>query len=56
MTELIRKLLAVIPRAALFTIYKSFLRPHADYRNFIYVHAFDKSFQIKLEYVQYNAH
>ena len=35
--RLIRKLQPIIPRAALLTIYKSFLRPHLDYGDVIYV-------------------
>ena len=42
---LIRKLQPVIPRAALLTIYKSFLRPHLDYGDVIYNRAFNESFQ-----------
>ena len=45
---LIRKLQPIIPRAALLTIYKSFLRPHLDYGDVIYHRAFNES-------VQYNA-
>ena len=52
---LIRKLKPVIPRAALLTIYKSFLRPHLDYGGVIYDRAFNESFQNKSESVQYNA-
>ena len=52
---LIRKLQPVIPRAALLTIYKSFLRPHLDYRDVIYDRTFNKFFQNKLESVRYNA-
>ena len=52
---LIRKLQPVILRTALLTIYKSFLRPHLDYGDVIYDRAFNKSFQNKLESVQYNA-
>ena len=37
------------------TIYKSFFRPHLDYGDDIYDHAFNESFQNKLESVQYNA-
>ena len=51
---LIKKLQPVIPRAALLTIYKSFLRPHLDYGDVIYDRAFNKSFQNKLESFQYN--
>ena len=52
---LIRKLQPIILRAALLTIYKSFLRPHLDYGDVIYDRAFNESFQNKLESVQYNA-
>ena len=52
---LIKKLQPVIPRAALLTIYKTFLRPHLDYGDVIYDRAFSESFQKKLESVQYNA-
>ena len=51
---LIRKLQPIIPRAALLTIYKSFLKPHLDYEDVIYDRAFNESFQNKLESVQYN--
>ena len=44
-----------IYKSALLTIYKSFLRPHLDYRDVIYDCAFNKSSQNKLESVQYNA-
>ena len=52
---LIRKLQPVIPRAALLTIYKSFLRSRLGYGDVIYDRAFSESFQNKLESVQYNA-
>ena len=52
---MIRKLQPIIPTEALLTIYKSFLRPHLDYGNIIYDRAFNKSFQNKLESVQYDA-
>ena len=52
---LIRKLQPIMPRTALLTIYKSFLRPHLDYGDVIYDRAFNESFQNKLESVQYNA-
>ena len=52
---MIRKLQPIIPKAALLTIYKSFLRPHFDYGDAIYDRAFNESFQNKLESVQYNA-
>ena len=37
------------------TIYKSSRRAHLDYGDVIYVRAFNKSFQNKLDSVQYNA-
>ena len=46
--ELIRKLQTVIPRAALLTTCKSFLRPRLDYGDVIYDCAFKKSFGNKL--------
>ena len=53
MIGLIRKLQPVIPRAALLTIYKSFLRPHLDYEDVIYDRTFSESF--RNESFQYNA-
>ena len=52
---MIRKLQPIILRAALLTIYKSYLRPHLDYGDVIYDRAFNESFQNKLESVQYDA-
>ena len=52
---MIRKPQPIIPRAALLTIYKSFLRPHVDYGDVIDDHAFKESFWNKWESVQYNA-
>ena len=52
-TGLIRKLQPVLWRAALLAICKSFLTPHLDY--VIYNRAFNKSFQNKVESVQYIA-
>ena len=34
--RLIRKLVHVLPRQPLLTIYKSFIRPHLDYSDIIY--------------------
>ena len=34
--ELLRKLQNILPREALSTIYKSFVRPHLDYSDVIY--------------------
>ena len=52
---IIRKLQNVLPRSALLTIYKSFIRPHLDYGDIIYDKAFNESFHAKLESFQYNA-
>ena len=51
----IRKLQNVLPRSALLTIYKSFIRPHLDYGDIIYDKAFNESFHAKLESLHYNA-
>ena len=40
---IIRKLQNVLPRSALFTIHKSFIRPHLDYGDIIYDKAFNES-------------
>ena len=52
---MIKKLQPVIPRAALLTVYKSFLKSHLDYGDVIYDRAFNESFQNKLESIQYDA-
>ena len=44
---LMKKLQPIIPRAALLTICKSFLRPHLDYGDVTYNRAFNES----LEYI-----
>ena len=51
----IRKLYNVLPRSALLTIYKSFIRPHLDYGDIIYDQTFNESFHRKIESFQYNA-
>ena len=53
---LIRKLQPVIPRTALLTIYKSFLRPHLDYGDIFYDRPFNESFQNKLEKLFFSIH
>ena len=50
---LIRRLSANVPRIALLTIYKSFIRLHLDYGNIIYDKQENECFQNKLEKVQY---
>ena len=52
---LLRKLHHKLPRFALLTIYKSFIRPHLDYGDMIYDQAYNASFHQKLDSVQYNA-
>ena len=44
-----RKLQNVLPRPALLTIFRSFIRPHLDYGNIIYDKAYNESFHAKLE-------
>ena len=44
-----------MPRAALITIYKAFIRPHLDYGDILYDQAYNMSFHQKLEYIEYNA-
>ena len=52
---LLRKLQNLLPRPALITLYKSFIRPYLDYGDIIYEQAFNSSFHEKLESIQYNA-
>ena len=49
------KLQTVLPREALLTIYKSFIRPHFDYGYVIYDQSYNDSFHAKLESYQYKA-
>ena len=42
----------ILPRPALLTIYKSFIRPHLDYGDIIYDQAYNTSFHQKLELKQ----
>ena len=53
---LLRKLQNLLPRTALITIYKAFIRPHPDYGNILYDQAFNLSFQQKLESILYRAY
>ena len=52
---LIRKLQYALPRTALITLYKAFVRPHLDYGDIIYDQAHNALFHQKLESLQYNA-
>ena len=55
---LLRKLQNILPRPALLTICKCFIRPmirpHLDYGDIIYDQAYNSSFHQKLELIQYN--
>ena len=52
---LLRKFHLILPRHSLITIYNTFIRPHLDYGDVIYDHAFNESFHQRLESIQYNA-
>ena len=52
---LLRKLQNTLPRQALITIYKAFVRPHLDYGDILYDQAYNASFHQKLEKIKYNA-
>ena len=53
--RLLQKLSNLLPRQALVTIYKAFIRPHLDYGDVLYDQAFNNSFHAKMESIQYNA-
>ena len=53
--NLLRKLQNLLPRSALITLYKSFVRPHLDYGDIIYEESYNASFHERLESIQYNA-
>ena len=52
---IIRKLNNILPRSALLTIYRPFIRPHLDYGDVIYDQPENESSSRKTESVQYNA-
>ena len=52
---LIGKLQNLLPRTALITLYKAFVRPHLDYGDIIYDQAHKASFHQKLDSLQNNA-
>ena len=52
---LIGRLSISLPRKALFTAYKSFVRPHLDYGDILYEKPDNQNFDNKLEKVQYKA-
>ena len=45
----------VLPKSALPTIYKTFIRPHLNYDDITYGQPYNASFDQKLELLQYNA-
>ena len=51
---LLRKLSNLLPRQALVTIYKAFVRHHLGYGDVLYDQAFNNSFHAKMESIQYN--
>ena len=53
--RLIRKFRSVLPRPALKTIYKAFVRPYLDYGDVIYDEGYNEAFHKILESIQYNA-
>ena len=56
MKGLRRRLSVNLPRNALFTIYKSFIRPHLDDGNILYDKPSNDNFQSKMGKVQYRAY
>ena len=52
---MVRKFQKILPRPALLTIYKHFIRTHLDYGDIIYNQAFKKFFLPKIESPRYNA-
>ena len=52
---LLRKLHNILPRSALLTMYKDFVRPLLDCGNIIYDQTYNATFHQKLEPIQYNA-
>ena len=52
---LLWKFQQVLPKPSLITIYKSFIRPHLDYVDVIFNHAFNKYFHQRLKSIQFNA-
>ena len=52
---IIKRLYNNLPRNALLSIYKSFIRPHLDYADIIYDQPHNQSLSDRIESVQYNA-
>ena len=55
MIAVLRWLLVNLPRNALLTIYKSFIRPHLDYGHILYDKPSNDNFQSKMEKFQCRA-
>ena len=55
MIGLIKKILLILSRESLLTIYKSFVRPNLDYAVIIYDKPLNESLKRKIEMVQYSA-
>ena len=53
--NVIRKVNPSLPGSSLFTIYKSFVRPHLDYGDVIHDQSNNSSLSDKIESVQYNS-
>ena len=51
---IIKKLQHILDRKSLITIYKSFVRPHLDYRGIVFDRPNNNSFIEKIESVQYS--
>ena len=51
----LRKLRNLLPRSALISIYKAFVRPYLDYGDILYDQAYNTPFHHKLESIQYNS-
>ena len=56
MIGVIRRLSINVPRSALLTIYKSFIRPHLDCGDILYDKPSNDNFQNKIEKVQYRSY
>ena len=52
---LLQKLHNLLPRSALITLYKAFVRPYLNYGNILYDQAYNMSFYNKLKSVQYKS-
>ena len=51
---LLQKSYNLLPRSALITVYKAFVRSYFDYGDILYDEAYDMTFHHKLESIRYN--